>query len=170
MRNPVKRKWSNVKRQHTRRMNKVGGQGLILLLPLVLIVSMCSNESNAHGGGLDSHGGHYNRSTGKYHCHRQTGPRCKKERKTSQPTTSRQYPTVTQATDDQVVKSLVSNYCTANYPGGFIELQKLRERRLAKGGNTENYNRAIAECRRILTQDYINTFQGLGADTERGVE
>jgi len=35
---------------------------LILALPSLAL---------AHGGGLDSNGGHFNRKTGLYHCHRE---------------------------------------------------------------------------------------------------
>lgn len=38
------------------------GGVLALLLPLA---------AAAHGGGLDSNGGHTNRKTGEYHCHRE---------------------------------------------------------------------------------------------------
>lgn len=36
--------------------------GLLLLVPMGAL---------AHGGGLDRNGGHYNRKTGVYHCHRE---------------------------------------------------------------------------------------------------
>lgn len=36
---------------------------------LVFIVT--ATPAFAHGGGLDSNGGHYNRRTGEYHCHRE---------------------------------------------------------------------------------------------------
>ena len=36
----------------------------------VLFVLLIPNLVNAHGGGLDQCGGHYNRKTGQYHIHR----------------------------------------------------------------------------------------------------
>lgn len=38
---------------------------------LLLIVGFISQLAFAHGGGLDSNGGHNNRMTGEYHCHRE---------------------------------------------------------------------------------------------------
>lgn len=41
-----------------------------LLLPLALALLLAPSIATAHGGGLDDIGGHTNRSTGEYHCHR----------------------------------------------------------------------------------------------------
>lgn len=41
--------------------SRIGVMWLILLVPLLLY---------AHPGGLDANGGHVNRATGEYHCHR----------------------------------------------------------------------------------------------------
>ena len=48
MRNPVKNKWSNVKRQHTKRVNKAKGQGsgILILLVLALALGMCAQNGN----------------------------------------------------------------------------------------------------------------------------
>lgn len=35
-----------------------------------LVLFLCAGLLGAHGGGLDRNGGHYNRKTGVYHCHR----------------------------------------------------------------------------------------------------
>jgi hypothetical protein len=48
---------------------------------IVIAIALCFEagamaDASAHGGGLDRHGCHRNRSTGDYHCHRgQTAPR-----------------------------------------------------------------------------------------------
>ncbi|MBT5791666.1 MAG: YHYH domain-containing protein [Gammaproteobacteria bacterium] len=36
-----------------------------------LLMSLYAATASAHGGGLDSNGGHNNRKTGEYHCHRE---------------------------------------------------------------------------------------------------
>lgn len=48
------------------------------LLSILLIASLpiiAPITASAHGGGLDKKGGHYNRKTGVYHCHRCVSPR-----------------------------------------------------------------------------------------------
>lgn len=40
-------------------------------LPILLIFLTFSTLAYSHGGGLDDHGGHWNRKTGEYHCHRE---------------------------------------------------------------------------------------------------
>lgn len=37
---------------------------------LAILASTASSFSDAHGGGLDANGCHFNRRTGEYHCHR----------------------------------------------------------------------------------------------------
>lgn len=37
---------------------------------LIALLSLTVSIAYAHSGGLDQNGGHYNRSTGVYHCHR----------------------------------------------------------------------------------------------------
>jgi len=44
-------------------MKRIFGMSLLFMMVSVLVF--------AHGGGLDSNGGHYNRKTGVYHYHRQ---------------------------------------------------------------------------------------------------
>lgn len=41
------------------------------ILIAVAAALLLPSVSFAHGGGLDSNGGHYNRKTGVYHCHRE---------------------------------------------------------------------------------------------------
>lgn len=43
---------------------------VLKVIALFLFCSLSSIELNAHGGGLDSSGGHHNRKTGGYHYHR----------------------------------------------------------------------------------------------------
>jgi hypothetical protein len=43
----------------------------ILTMKLTIILLVLSNLAFGHGGGLDSSGGHNNRKTGEYHCHRE---------------------------------------------------------------------------------------------------
>lgn len=50
-----------------------------LLIFIGVIPSICS----AHGGGLDASGGHHNRKTGDYHCHRAPAVAPKKEQPSS---------------------------------------------------------------------------------------
>ena len=38
---------------------------------VLFLVFIYSSNASAHGGGLDSNGGHNNRKTGEYHCHRE---------------------------------------------------------------------------------------------------
>lgn len=40
------------------------------LFPLLLILLFFPQSVSAHRGGQDANGGHYNRATGEYHCHR----------------------------------------------------------------------------------------------------
>ena len=40
------------------------------LFSLILAVISLTSFSEAHPGGLDANGGHYNRKTGEYHYHR----------------------------------------------------------------------------------------------------
>ena len=42
-----------------------------MLKLIFLLLSLYSATTSAHGGGLDSSGGHNNRKTGEYHCHRE---------------------------------------------------------------------------------------------------
>ena len=42
----------------------------ILVLATNLSFVAPANTAYAHSGGLDGRGGHYNRQTGEYHCHR----------------------------------------------------------------------------------------------------
>jgi hypothetical protein len=42
-----------------------------MLKLIFLLLSLYSATTSAHGGGLDSSGGHNNRKTGGYHCHRE---------------------------------------------------------------------------------------------------
>ena len=37
---------------------------------VALLVTSFSGPAFAHGGGLDARGGHFDRHTGEYHCHR----------------------------------------------------------------------------------------------------
>ena len=41
-----------------------------LKIAIGLSIIFTSNFAFAHSGGLDARGGHYNRKTGVYHCHR----------------------------------------------------------------------------------------------------
>ena len=43
----------------------------ILIMKLTIILLVLSNLAFGHGGGLDSSGGHNNRKTSEYHCHRE---------------------------------------------------------------------------------------------------
>jgi hypothetical protein len=45
-------------------------RNLHLLLAVILLPFLLPASSFAHGGGLDSHGGHNDRKNGGYHCHR----------------------------------------------------------------------------------------------------
>jgi len=40
-------------------------------LVVVTLLAALPGIAAAHGGGLDGNGGHYNRKTGVYHCHRE---------------------------------------------------------------------------------------------------
>ncbi|WP_373047167.1 YHYH domain-containing protein [Vulgatibacter sp.] len=40
-------------------------------LALGTIIALLPLAAGAHGGGLDGNGGHHNRKTGEYHCHRE---------------------------------------------------------------------------------------------------
>ena len=40
-------------------------------MKIIIILLVLSNLAFGHGGGLDSSGGHNNRKTGEYHCHRE---------------------------------------------------------------------------------------------------
>ena len=42
-----------------------------LLKPALFLLYLYSATASGHGGGLDSSGGHNNRETGEYHCHRE---------------------------------------------------------------------------------------------------
>ena len=42
-----------------------------LLKPVLFTFYCCSATASGHGGGLDGSGGHNNRKTGEYHCHRE---------------------------------------------------------------------------------------------------
>ena len=42
-----------------------------MLKLIFLLLSLYSATTSAHGGGLDDSGGHNNRKTGEYHCHRE---------------------------------------------------------------------------------------------------
>lgn len=44
------------------------------ILILVIYIAVSASIVLAHGGGLDSNGGHYNRKTGEYHYHRSPSP------------------------------------------------------------------------------------------------
>ena len=37
----------------------------------LFLLSIFAETTSAHGGGLDASGGHFNRKTGEYHCHRE---------------------------------------------------------------------------------------------------
>ena len=37
----------------------------------IFLLSLIADTASGHGGGLDSNGGHFNRKTGEYHCHRE---------------------------------------------------------------------------------------------------
>jgi hypothetical protein len=37
----------------------------------LLLLGFCAAGAFGHGGGLNAQGGHFNRSTGEYHCHRE---------------------------------------------------------------------------------------------------
>lgn len=41
-----------------------------IILSLLMSLTVGASQVAAHGGRLDSNGGHYNRKTGKYHTHR----------------------------------------------------------------------------------------------------
>ena len=43
---------------------------MLLLISTVAALAFLAGLAHAHGGGLDARGGHTDRSTGKYHCHR----------------------------------------------------------------------------------------------------
>jgi hypothetical protein len=43
---------------------------LIYKLSFILLLGFSALQASAHGGGLDSDGGHYNHKTGGYHYHR----------------------------------------------------------------------------------------------------
>jgi len=49
------------------------------LLPLILI--SLTPFADAHPGGLDANGGHYNRKTGEYHYHRKPAPNRQRKKK-----------------------------------------------------------------------------------------
>jgi hypothetical protein len=52
---------------------------------LVVINLIFTPFAEGHGGGLDSTGGHYNRKTGEYHCHRCSAIIDVKKKKPSKP-------------------------------------------------------------------------------------
>ena len=45
-------------------------QRLLATFAATLLVLIDSTTANAHGGGQDANGGHVDRSTGEYHCHK----------------------------------------------------------------------------------------------------
>lgn len=51
------------------------------LFSLILAVISLTSFSEAHPGGLDANGGHYNRKTGEYHYHRKPGAKPTAEEK-----------------------------------------------------------------------------------------
>ena len=52
------------------------------LFSLILAVISLTSFSEAHPGGLDANGGHYNRKTGEYHYHRKPAAKTAAEEKT----------------------------------------------------------------------------------------